>query len=279
MKFDTDFASIHAYLCADGYVIKNPENQKHHYYYIGFRNTNTVLLNDFQKKFSKVFGITPIITKDKDRCKVQNKELTLKLLKEFNSFYSKNWALPNISKTHIKSWLRSYFDSDGWVGLVHRKDRKIGLESINLKGLKQIQTALKSFDITSTIKWHKNHYIWSLTICGKDDIERFKKNIGFLHPKKSKKLDEALASYVNYNWDIPSDNENLIKFMSEKGKVSQSRKQVRFSSIIKENLIDLQNKLLKLKIESRLNGPWSNPYGSIWYCLSIKLDDYNKLRR
>lgn len=279
MKFDTNFSSIHAYLCADGYVITNPPTQKHKYYTIGLRNTNETLLKDFQTKFFDVFGIKPIITKNKDRCKIHNKELTLKLLKEFNSFYSENWNLPKLSKNNLRNWLRSYFDSDGWVGLVYRKDRKIGLESINLKGLKQIQNTLFGyFDIKSSVKRRKNRNISSLTICGKDDLEKFKRYIGFLHPKKSKKLDEALNSYVNYNWDIPSHKKELIKFLIQKGKISQPRKEVRLNSIIKQNLINLQNKLLKLEIKSRVNGPWKNPYGSTWYCLSIKLDDFNKLK-
>ena len=56
MKFDKNLAAIHAYLCSDGYVIKNPRTQKHKYYYIGFRNTNLILLKDFQKKFNDYFS-------------------------------------------------------------------------------------------------------------------------------------------------------------------------------------------------------------------------------
>ena len=75
MKFDNNLASIHAYLCADGYVIRNPPTQKHKYYYIGLRNQNITLLRDFQNKFESTFSVKPIITKDVDRCKIQNKEL------------------------------------------------------------------------------------------------------------------------------------------------------------------------------------------------------------
>ena len=74
MKFDTDLASVHGYLCADGYVIKNPETQKHKYYHIGLRNTNNILLEDFQKKFKKKFNIKPIITNE-GRCKIQSKNI------------------------------------------------------------------------------------------------------------------------------------------------------------------------------------------------------------
>ena len=69
MQFDKNFVSIHAYLCADGYVIKNPKTQKHKYYRIGFRNTNIVLLKDFQEKFEKVFRIKPRLVV-RQRCEI-----------------------------------------------------------------------------------------------------------------------------------------------------------------------------------------------------------------
>jgi intein/homing endonuclease len=273
-----DFASIHAYLCADGYVTTGPATQKHKYYYIGLRNMNVVLLKDFQNKFSKVFGITPIITKNVDRCKIQNKELTLKLLKGFGSFHSDKWTLPNFDEEDLKSWLRSYFDCDGWASSIKGKDRKIGLESINRKGIIQIQKVLLDyFGIESTIKERKNRSIWSLTICGKDDLEKFQKHIGFLHPKKVAKLEEALNSYVDYNWKIPLNRKDFVGFLVQKGKVSQSRNEARFNSIVKQNLINLQSKLLSINVKSRLNGPWKNPYGSVWYCLSINLGEYKNL--
>src|SRR4030042_12082 len=181
MKFNQDLASIHSYLCADGYVIRNPETQKHKYYYIGLRNTNDVLLKDFQDKFEKVFGIKPIITND-GRCKIQNKDIFFQLTKDF-SYYSDKWVMPRLSLEELKCWLRSYFDCDAWVSIQKAKSRAIGLESINKFGLEQIKNSLSKFGIkTSEVKKRKNRKIWSIHICGKDDILKFKESIGFLHP-------------------------------------------------------------------------------------------------
>ena len=74
MNFNKNLAAVHGYLCADGYVIRNPPNQRHKYYYIGFRNTNKILLKDFQAKFQAFFGLKPIITNE-GRCKIQNKDI------------------------------------------------------------------------------------------------------------------------------------------------------------------------------------------------------------
>lgn len=280
IKSNKDLAAIHAYLCADGYVIRNEHGKGHKYYYIGLRNMNLTLLKDFQQRFATVFGIRPIITKQIDRCKTQNKELVSKLLKEFGSFHSDKWVMPIMSKSALSCWLRAYFDCDGWVGFVPRKDRKVGLASINYAGIKQIQKKLKSvFGIESEIAKHSNRNIYDLTICGKDDLENFHKHIGFLHPKKATKLEDALASYVDLNWQIPTVGNKFKIFVLGKAKTNYFRKEVRFTSVIKSNLVELQNKLLKMNIESRLNGPWTNPYGSKWYCLSVRLDDFNKLKR
>ena len=81
MKFDDNLAIVHAYLCADGYVIKNPPTQKNKYYYIGFRNTNQKLLKDFQKRFKKYFKVKPRLIKG-ERCIVQNKETYENLVKK-----------------------------------------------------------------------------------------------------------------------------------------------------------------------------------------------------
>lgn len=88
-KNNVDAAIIHSYLCSDGYVIRNPPTQKCVYYYIGFRNTNLVLLKDFQSRFFKVFKIKPRL-RIGERCIVQNRNLYFKLTQNY-SYYSREW--------------------------------------------------------------------------------------------------------------------------------------------------------------------------------------------
>src|SRR3989344_9396288 len=155
MKFNENFAAIHAYLSADGYVIKNPATQKHKYYHIGLRNTNETLLKDFQNKFNKQFKIKSHIAKD-GRCRIQNKQLYYKLTKDY-SFYSKEWQLPeSLPKRLLSVWLRAFFDCESWVFVKVHQNRQIGVDSINHKGLKSIQQALGNFGIESILKKVKN---------------------------------------------------------------------------------------------------------------------------
>lgn len=196
MKFDKNLAAIHGYLCGDGYVIKNPKHQKHKYYYIGFRNTNIVLLKDFQEKFKAVFGIEPIITTNKDRCKAQNKEIFYYLTKDY-SFYSYEWKLPELSRENLRYWLRAFFDCESWIENQPRQSRLIGLDCCNETGLLSVQKALKRFGIKSKVKKRLNRTIWRLTICGFKNIQLYQNHINFLHPNKRQILSEALKSYVN----------------------------------------------------------------------------------
>ncbi len=266
MLFNENLSAIHAYLCADGYVIKNPETQKHKYYYIGLRNTNIILLEDFQKKFENEFNLKPRMGKD-GRCVIQNKEIYYSLTKNF-SYYSKDWKMPILSKENLKYWLGAYFDCEAWVSLEERKSRLIGLDSINLKGLEQIKESLEIFEIPSKMKKVKNRNIFRLFIYGKENLIKFQKDIGFLHPKKKEKLKSAINSYVNYNWIFPDDKEKLRNFILEKAKISEKR--IRFYSIIKENLEKLSKILFnQFEIESKIYGPWVNGLGNKYYQLII----------
>jgi len=268
MRFDKNLSAIHGYLCGDGYVIKNPKTQKHKYYHIGFRNTNEVLLKDFQKRFHDVFRLIPYITND-GRCRIQNKEIYFQLTKNY-SYYSYEWELPNLSKSNLKCWLRAFFDCEAWVVNQPRKSRVISLDCCNEKGLLSVQESLRFLGIESHIKRRKDRTIWRLTICGKGNLIKFNRSVGFLHPQKNQKLKEALSSYVNYNWQIPKNRDELISFINEKGRVRESRGEIRLFSINQKNLVNLRKVLNKYGVSSKLFGPWKNNWGSKYYCLILR---------
>src|SRR3989338_1268288 len=243
MKFDKNLAAIHGYLCSDGYVIKNPDSQKHKYYYMGLRNTNKVLLSDFQKKFEASFGMEPIITNE-GRCKIQNKEIYELLTQDF-SFYSYEWELPELRKDSLSCWLRAFFDCEGWVENQPAKSRLIGADCCNETGLLSVREALKKFNIASEIKKKRGRNIWRLTICGIEDLKKFKEYINFLHPDKSQKLNEAISSYKDYCWAMPEDKKSLIKFIFQKGRLRKERNEIKFLSIKSKNITNLRKVLNK----------------------------------
>jgi intein/homing endonuclease len=267
MKFDENLAAIHGYLCADGYVVKNPNLQKHKYYHIGLRNTCSVLLEDFRIKCNSAFKINPIIYRN-ERCKFGSKEVYNKLTKHY-SFYSSEWELPKLSKRNLAKWLRAYFDCDGWVFVEERQNRHIGLDSINHNGLIQIKKALYTFDIESKLKKISGREISRLLIYRKQSLANFMRYIGFLHPDKKKKLKRAIDSYVDYNWHFPINQTELRKFvitLLKKRMKIKTNGILRINSILKHNLRTLAGTLKKeYGIESKVYGPRLNGYGTT-YC-------------
>ncbi len=179
---DKNLAAIHGYLCSDGYVVKNPLTQKQKYYHIALRNTSLVLLKDFQKKFEKVFGLKPKITNQFDRCKIGSKKLYFYLTEAFGSFYSREWKMPVglMDNKSMALWLRAFFDCEASVYVKERHSRFICMESVNFEGLQEIRKQLETvFGISSIIKERRGRETLQLLIYGKENLIKFRKEIGF----------------------------------------------------------------------------------------------------
>jgi hypothetical protein len=271
MKLDENLAAIHAYLCADGYVIKNPITQRHKYFHIGFRNTNLILLQNFQKRFEKYFKTKPHLIEGQ-RCRIGSKELYEKLTKEFGSFYSWKWRMPKLNDKLSKIWLRAYFDCESWVTCKKHQNRCIGVDCVNEKGINQIKEALDILGIKTILKKRNTRNIFSLKIYGKENLIKFKEKIGFLHPNKKERLNQALNDFVIYKWKFPKDEKECKQFIKniliEKIRIKKPH-YIRIFSKEEINLINLSRFLkkfygVKCIVSKRING-----IGTIYYELNI----------
>ena len=272
MKLDENLAAVHAYLCADGYVIKNSEAQKQKYYMIGFRNTNLILLKDFQDKFEKVFGVKPYLIEGQ-RCRLGSKQIYDRLTKEFGSFYSWEWKMPKLNKKLSKIWLRAYFDCEGWITCKSHQNRCIGADCVNEIGINQIREALEKVGIKSKVKKRNTRNIFSIFIFGRENLMGFNEKIGFLHPLKKEKLNEVMDDFVDYEWEYPAEKKELAVFIDDilksKGKIKKNRGIIRIISNKEINLIRLQKELNRLfEIDSNINKR-TNGIGTIYFELSI----------
>lgn len=280
MKFDENLAAIHAYLCGDGYVTRNKPGQVK-YYHIGFRNTNLVLLKNFQKRFYDYFKIKPNLYAG-ERCHKGSREIYEKLTSEFVSFYSRRWRMPELNNKLSKVWLRAFFDCEGWVFCKTHQNRHIGLDSVNEKGLDQIRRSLSSFGIDTIKKVNQKRGMFRILIYGKQNLERFGKEIGFLHPNKKETLEKAILDYVDYNWNLDENFREIRRVMIEKARVKKPYV-VRVISREKRNLENLRKFLSSLfglefgavKINERING-----LGTRYFELSVnKREEVKKLVR
>jgi hypothetical protein len=271
MKFNENLVAVHAYLCADGYVVKNLKKQKHKYFRIGLRNTNLILLKDFQKRFQRVFGIKPNIRKD-GRCEKNSKEIYYLLTKKFGSFYSKDWDIPKLDDSLAKIWLRAFFDCEGWVFCKTHQNRHIGLDSINEGGINQIISLLSKIGIKTIKKVNKKRGMYRIFVYGKENLINFKEKIGFLHPEKSKKLDASINDYVEYLWNFPKEKNKCKKFIKKKLKEKVRIKKPYYLRIIsreEENLKKLSTLLKKFYNINCLVSRRINGIGTIYYELNI----------
>lgn len=278
---DENLAAVHAYLCADGYVIKNPPTQKQHYYHIGLRGTNLTLLKDFQDRFEKAFGIKPHLIEGQ-RCRIGSKEIYEELTKEFGSFYSWEWRMPKLDDNIVRIWLRAYFDCEGWVTCKTHQNRQIGADCVNKEGIFQVKAALKRLGIACKVKKRNTREIYSLAIFGKENLSKFKDKIGFLHPKKVNRLILVMNDFMVYEWTFPSNKEDIVNFIKEimhkKSKINHSNGIIRIFSNKECNLSRLQKLLKELfDVESKVNKR-KNGIGTIYYEMNInKKSEINKL--
>ena len=163
------------------------------------------------------------------------------------------------------------------------RDRHIGADSVNYKGLKQVKESLSKLNINSKLRKIKNKDIWRLHIFGKENIIRFQKEINFLHTAKNKKLQEAIDSYVNYNWEFPENTRHAGQFVLNiirerlKGK---NFGRISICSNIKNNLLRMQKELYSnFGIFSLVSKKRFNGLGNYYFELNInKLKDMEKIK-
>jgi len=276
MILDENLVIIHSYLCADGYVVKNPLSQKHKYYRMGLRNQNYILLKDFQNRFEKYFGVKPWI-KEGQRCEKGSKEIYNFLTNKFGSFYSYKWKMPKLNMNFSRLWLRTFFDCEGWVFCKTHQNRHIGLDSVNKEGLRSIVVALDKFGIKTIWKENRKRRMFRIFIFGKENLKLFQEEINFLHPGKKQKLIGALDDYVDYFWKFPLEKNQCELFvrsiLSEKLRVRRKK----YLRIVSKERINLEklNGFMKEFYEvegilyERVNG-----FGTKYFELNINRRDY-----
>jgi len=121
---------------------------------------------------------------------------------------SYTWRIPKINERGlVREWVKAFFDSEATV---ISTNREIVIESVNRIGMNQLRTALvKIFNVSSKAGFRKDRGIYLLRICGKADLQKFYKTVGFNHELKQQKLGFLLARYQKYygiTWNLPGVN-------------------------------------------------------------------------
>lgn len=200
-----NFARCLAKISGDGYLNR---------YVICYTNTCDILIEEFKQDMKDIFKDIKLYEGRKNSktkfVQTYGVSKTKIFLNELSSFKSSDISVPESIKNSDNSimveYLRAFYDDEGCVAIrLHKKTnewkRNITLTSNSIKILEEIKEILVSrFQIYSNkiIKTANNRAddkTFVLEISGKDNISKFKDNIGFKHPKKVKKLELMLKSY------------------------------------------------------------------------------------
>ena len=204
-----EFARLHAHICGDGCLFKvktnrskkellqHPRNNTvRNRFHLSYCNNNKLLLKLFIKDLKIAFNRIGVFVPSNNVVDVQAKWL-YNLFKFFGAGKSKEWFIPIeilSASNEIKSqWLKAFFDDEAYIS---RTQKRIVLNIVNYKGLKQIQSLLTDLGIISRLNgpyYHKKFYSYHLTIY-KNHLYKYYILIGFSHPEKIKILQEIVKN-------------------------------------------------------------------------------------
>jgi len=201
-------ARIVAHVCGDGYLClykrkrskadlssHRRKNIYRNIYLIGYCNLNKKLLNEFSNDVKKVYNLKTSFQKE-NNLRFENK-FVYERIKSLGGGSSKDWFISNeiflANKEVMCSWLRAFFDDEAFVEI---DKNRICVNSVNKKGLLQVQALLHSVGVNETTFCgpyvYRGCISYRLKVLQKSLLE-YKSLINFIHPRKIYKLNKILA--------------------------------------------------------------------------------------
>ncbi|MBS1263112.1 MAG: Minichromosome maintenance protein MCM [Methanonatronarchaeales archaeon] len=200
----------------DGYELNRGEKNG-----FNFTNTDDILVEDYVKVVESLFDVEPWIQERGDRknVRVVSKELS-RWLQELGPLLEKGprkkipERLMKGTTEDLSLLLRAFFDGDGGV---YRTQRGYRIRAVveNRELIEQVQELLWRFGIHSTIR--REGDVWRIDISRYDDLEQFRREVGFLSLQKRKCLDEAVEETRDPAEPVPGISDFLMRLMKRLG--------------------------------------------------------------
>lgn len=210
--FTREKAGLHGAICADGNFRcgayrKASGTGYYHKYEIRLYDFDSVTRAAFGRNFKKVYGKEAHDYPRRGEICGYGKDMAYDLSK-YGPFGTHEWRVPfrYLDKKGVREWLRFYFEGDGTFCTGEDPSHTaISASSVNGQGLEEVQTLLEDcFGIESTIHLHRfprteRTRNWSdqyaLEIYGRDDVIRYRDEIGFVSSRKQSKLNDAIRRF------------------------------------------------------------------------------------
>lgn len=207
-KLSKEKVRIIGYISSDGNIGMGLYNKKIIYYgskikigytkvkryWIAFYNKDKNVINKFISDFYKVYKVKLKYNLKRMEVKTTSIEIYKDLIK-YTKYGSRKWKIPTeilSNKNFKREWLKVFCDCEAHIDDYDKYHKRVIISSVNKKGLQEIQNKiLKDFKINSYINGpYKGCF--RLKISRKDNLIKFKKEIGFYHLNKIKRLNNAL---------------------------------------------------------------------------------------
>lgn len=196
---------IHGYVASDGRIdtwkCKETRGKKLRIrlrFRTRFFNNENILIGDFLKIIHQLYPKIRNIRYSEKRSEIEIRSQKIsKDILELGKVGTYDWEIPIASNNKQKRiWIRAFADCDGTV-YNKNYNRYMAIDSMNLKGLKEISEVLNKLKIKNSIYCvkYKSVVSYRLRIYRKENLMKFNKLIGFTHPVKQGKLNESIKSY------------------------------------------------------------------------------------
>jgi hypothetical protein len=203
-----ELARIVAHIAGDGYscvyqqkrsekeLISHPRKKKTQTrWYVRYVNTEPALIKQFTDDVKKEFN-RKVVPKKKYEYEVSSKWI-YEMVTRLGALKSFTWFIPeeviSASSEVRTAWLQAFFDDEAHVSV---PQKRIVLNMVNEKGLKQVQKVLGEFGINSNLRGPykcRQFFSYHLTIY-RDSIANYAKFVGFNHPKKKRHLAQIVKN-------------------------------------------------------------------------------------
>ena len=227
-KMSPDLAFLLGIVLAEGFISFNKEK---HYAKIGICNTDKLLIEEFIKKFKKLFPDCAIYQQTREPLSYGKKKfISLEVCSYFLAEFFENLGLkavpskekevPHImfhaKKESVAAFLRGFVEGDGTIFGVGRKQAspEIRFISASKKMLSQMQIILLRFGIDSFLRKDGKRECWFLVLRGYDNFKDFQE-IGFFDRDKNRKIEVAIKrNYIAYKEKFVMLKNDYIPFLS-----------------------------------------------------------------
>lgn len=192
MKVDNCAKSrICGFLAGDGSILVRKDNNGKLHYVVRFFPDHESLAKIFEKDFHYLYGKHPRLVKKRNHFELicYSKPIVEDLMAAGN-FGVERWRVPSFvleDKQYKLEWLRSFFDSEAYVG-----ENYIKLQTVNKSGMADVVRLLTDFGlIPSEYTYEPKNKNWNkvyILILNKGESSKFLGKIGFGHKLKMEKL-------------------------------------------------------------------------------------------